>query len=199
MKIGMIGTGGIAQRHLGVLGTIPDLEIVGHVSHAPARAVAQAAQWGGEPFTSIEELLDRQRPEVVWVCVTPDRHGALERELVRRRLPFFVEKPLSADRATAEEIATRLTPDGPIVAVGYKLRALDTLDRARALLAERPPRMVLAAWHDSLPPPAWWRRGAQSGGQVVEQATHLLDLARHLVGEATVLAGLGGQWPRADE
>ena len=84
------------------------------------------------------------------------------------------------------------------MAVGYKFRALDTLDRARELLAERPPRMVLAAWHDSLPPPPWWRRAAQSGGQVVEQATHLLDLARYLVGEATVLAGLGGQWPRAD-
>lgn len=198
MKIGMIGTGGIALRHLGVLGTLPDLEIVGHVSHAPARAAAQAAQWGGEPFTAVEELLDRQRPEVLWVCVTPDRHGPLEQELIERRIPFFVEKPLSVDRATAEHIATRLTPDGPIVAVGYKFRALDTLDRARELLAERPPRMVLAAWHDSLPPPPWWRRAAQSGGQVVEQATHLLDLARYLVGEATVLAGLGGQWPRAD-
>jgi myo-inositol 2-dehydrogenase/D-chiro-inositol 1-dehydrogenase len=34
--------------------------------------------------------------------------------------------------------------------------------------------------------------------QVVEQATHVLDLARYLVGEAEVLAGLGGQWPRVD-
>jgi predicted dehydrogenase len=32
----------------------------------------------------------------------------------------------------------------------------------------------------------------------VEQATHVLDLARYLVGEAVVLAGLGGRWPRAD-
>lgn len=198
MKIGIIGTGGVAQRHLGVLGTIRDLEIVGHVSQAPQRAAAQAAQWGGEPFTAVEELLDRQLPDAVWVCVTPDRHGPLELELIRRRIPFFVEKPLSVDRATAEHIASRLTPEGPIVAVGYKLRALDTLHRARELLAERPPRMVLAVWHDSLPPPAWWRRAAQSGGQVVEQATHLLDLARYLVGEGTVRAGLGGQWPRAD-
>ncbi|MDZ7708407.1 MAG: Gfo/Idh/MocA family oxidoreductase [Trueperaceae bacterium] len=29
---------------------------------------------------------------------------------------------------------------------------------------------------------------ARSGGQMVEQATHLLDLARHLVGEADVVA-----------
>lgn len=198
MKIGVVGTGGVAQRHLGVLRTIPDLEVVGHVSHSPARAAAQAVQWGGQPFTGVDELLDRQRLDAVWVCVTPDRHGPLERELIQRRIPFFVEKPLSVDLATAEQIATQLTPGVPVVAVGYKFRALDTLDRVRELLAEHPPRMVHAAWHDSLPPPVWWRRAARGGGQVVEQATHVLDLARYLVGEAEVLAGLGGQWSRAD-
>jgi predicted dehydrogenase len=198
VRIGVIGTGGVAQRHLGVLRTIPDVEVVGHLSHASARAEAQAAQWGGRPFSAVDELLDRLRPDAVWVCVTPDGHGALEWELIQRRIPFFVEKPLSVELATAEQIAGWLTPGQPVVAVGYKFRALDTLDRARALLAEHAPRMVQAVWLDSLPPPAWWRRAAQSGGQVVEQATHLLDLARYLVGEAEVLAGVGGRWSRAD-
>jgi myo-inositol 2-dehydrogenase/D-chiro-inositol 1-dehydrogenase len=198
VKIGVVGTGGVAQRHLGVLRTIPELEVVGHVSHVPARAEAQAAQWGGQPFTTVDELLDGQPADAVWVCVTPDRHGPLEQALIERRIPFFVEKPLSVDLATAEQIATLLGPGAPVVAVGYKFRALDTLERVRELLAQHPPRMVHAVWHGSLPPPPWWRRAAHSGGQVVEQATHVLDLARYLVGEAEVLAGLGGQWPRAD-
>ena len=37
------------------------------------------------------------------------------------------------------------------------------------------------------PRTAWWRRADQGGGQVVEQATHLYDLGRHLVGEAEVV------------
>jgi predicted dehydrogenase len=198
VRIGVVGTGGVAQRHLGVLRSVPDLEVVGHVSHSPARAAAQAAQWGGQPFTTVDELLDQQRPHAVWVCVRPDGHGPIERELIQRRIPFFVEKPLSVDLATAEHIASWLAPGRPIVAVGYKLRAVDTLDRARELLVEHPPRMLHAAWHDALPPPAWWRHAAQGGGQVVEQATHVLDLARHLVGEAEVIAALGGRWPRAE-
>jgi predicted dehydrogenase len=198
VKIGVVGTGGVAQRHLGVLRGIADLEVVGHLSHAPTRAAAQAAQWGGQAFTTIDDLLDRQRPDAVWVCVTPDGHGPLEAKLIERQIPFFVEKPLSVDLATAEALAARLLPTSLVVAVGYKFRGLDTLDRARDLLAEHPPRMVHAVWYDSLPPPAWWRRAAHSGGQVVEQATHVLDLARCLVGEAEVLAGLAGQWPRAD-
>jgi myo-inositol 2-dehydrogenase/D-chiro-inositol 1-dehydrogenase len=198
VRVGVVGTGGVAQRHLGVLRSIPDLEVVGHVSHTPARAAAQAVQWGGQPFTTVLELLDRQRPDAVWVCVTPDGHGLTERELIQRGIPFFVEKPLSVDLATAEHVASWLAPAGPVVAVGYKLRALDTLDHARERLAEHPARRLHALWHDALPPPAWWRHAAQSGGQVAEQATHVLDLARHLVGEAEVIAALGGQWPRVD-
>ena len=199
MRVAIVGTGGIAQRHLGVLAQIRDVEVVGHVSAEPARAEAQAGQAGGRAFASISRLLAEAAPEAVWLCVTPDRHGPLEETLIDARIPFFVEKPLSVDRATAESIAQRLAHAGaPIVAVGYKFRALDTLPRVRALLHEQPPRMVVAAWHDALPPPVWWRRATRGGGQVVEQATHLLDLARVLVGEGEVIGALGRQWPRAD-
>jgi predicted dehydrogenase len=199
MRVAIVGTGGIALRHLGVLGQMRDVEVVGHVSAELVRAQTQARQWGGRGFSSIGALLAEVTPEAVWVCVTPDGHGPLEETLIDARIPMFIEKPLSADRATAESIGQRLAHvGGPIVAVGYKFRALDTLPRVRALLAERPARMVLAAWHDALPPPPWWRVAARGGGQVVEQATHLLDLARVLVGEAHVVAGLGRQWPRLD-
>ena len=36
MKIAFVGTGKIAQRHLAVLTTLPDMEIVGHTSPTPA-------------------------------------------------------------------------------------------------------------------------------------------------------------------
>ena len=41
--------------------------------------------------------------------------------------------------------------------------------------------------------PAWWRREETGGGQVVEQATHFYDLARLLVGEATVVGAASTQ------
>ena len=43
MKVAIVGTGGVAQRHLGVLAQLPDLQIVGHVSMDPDRATAQAS------------------------------------------------------------------------------------------------------------------------------------------------------------
>src|SRR4029077_8948101 len=50
-------------------------------------------------------------------------------------------------------------------------------------------------WRDDTPGPDGWGRVAQGGGQVVEQATHLYDLARHLAGEATVVGAVSTAVP----
>jgi myo-inositol 2-dehydrogenase / D-chiro-inositol 1-dehydrogenase len=198
VKVALVGTGGVAQCHIGVLRQFPDVEIVAHVSSELARAEAQAAAAGGHGYVDIAEMLDREHPDAVWLCVTPDRHGPAEHALLDRDVPFFVEKPLSVDLEPALAIAARIAAAGMVVAVGYKFRALDTLPRVRSLLVETPPRMVFGAWHDAMPPPPWWRRSQRSGGQLVEQATHLVDLARFLTGEASVVSAQAARWPRQD-
>ena len=197
MKIAIVGTGGVATRHLGVLRQIPSLEVVGHVSADPARADAQATQWGGNAYTDIEQMLDFAHPDAVWVCVTPDRHGIVEETLIARNVPFFVEKPLSADLSTAEALAGRLEATSLVVGVGYKFRALDTLPLVRQMLDERPARMAVAAWHDRTPSAPWWRDVTRSGGQIVEQATHLVDLARILLGDPDLVSAVGQRVPRS--
>jgi len=188
MRVAMIGAGNIGSKHLSILTGEPDVELVGIVSPDPARGRAAAEKWGGRPYTRLEDVLLHESLDAAWVCVPPNAHGAIEAALMAAGIPFFVEKPLAADRATAEAIAIALERSRVMAAVGYHWRAMDTLPEVRAALAENPPHLILGAWHDALPPPNWWRHQATSGGQIVEQATHLFDTARHLVGEATVVA-----------
>jgi len=50
--------------------------------------------------------------------------------------------------------------------------------------------MVQAHYYmPGLPSPAWWPRMALGGGQLVEQATHMLDLGRFLAGEVKTVIG----------
>jgi myo-inositol 2-dehydrogenase / D-chiro-inositol 1-dehydrogenase len=193
VRVGIVGTGGVASRHLGVLAPLSGVDIVGHVSADAHRADAQAAQWGGHGYAALEQMLDVERPDAVWLCVTPDRHGPPENLLIERGTPFFVEKPLAVDLAPAAAIAERIQHAPLVVAVGYKFRALDTLARVRELLAETPPRMAIGAWHGAMPSPPWWRHQAAGGGQMVEQATHLVDLARLLLGSGTLIGATGGR------
>jgi predicted dehydrogenase len=188
MRVAMIGAGGFARRHLDVLERLDDATIVGHQARRRDAAVAQARRYGGEGFDDVEAMLDRTRPDAVWITVPPGAHGALEAACIDRGVPFFVEKPLAADLETAERIAAALDRTGGLAAVGYHWRALDTLDELRARIASLEVRLVRGSWHGATPPPRWWQRRESGGGQIVEQATHVLDLARHLLGEAEVLA-----------
>ena len=197
-RIGFIGAGGIAHRHLGVLEGFADVEVAAFADPAIERAQAAAERFGAAAFADLEAMLDAQPLDALYICVPPFAHGAPERAALARRLPFFVEKPLALDLATAETIARAVEEQGLVTGVGYHWRYLDTVDEVARLLAQNPARLLSGYWLDATPPPAWWWKQDQSGGQINEQTTHIVDLARTLVGEVVQVFGLAGHTPRPD-
>ena len=191
-RLAFIGAGGIAHRHFGVLEGFDDVEIVAVCDADEGRAHDAAQRFGARPFADAEAMLDAVEVDAVYICVPPFAHGAPERAAVSRGLPFFVEKPVALDLETAEAIAEAVERAGLVTAVGYHWRYLDTLDEVRAHLARSPARLLSGYWLDSTPPPRWWWHQDQSGGQMLEQTTHLVDLARYLVGPVTRAYGLAG-------
>jgi myo-inositol 2-dehydrogenase / D-chiro-inositol 1-dehydrogenase len=196
MRIGVIGTGAIASRHLSALATLGQAEVVAHLATSQDKADAAARRNGGVGFSSLDAFVRQGRPDVVFVCVPPHRHGAIEDRLIDDGIPFLVEKPMSAGAEPAERIAERIAGCRPIVAVGYQWRALDHVAAARGALAGRDIRMIIGEYHVGTPTTPWWRRRAESGGQFVEQTCHLIDLARVFAGEAEVAAALGANFAR---
>jgi myo-inositol 2-dehydrogenase/D-chiro-inositol 1-dehydrogenase len=188
VRLGLVGAGWISRLHLEALGRLGRTELVGVVSRSVDGAAALTDAWGGRPFDDLDRMVEAVRPDVAYVCVPPGQAVAIGERLVELGIPFLTEKPLAADDAAGPvRLATAIERAGLIVAVGYHLRALDFMAELRRRLAARPPRMILGRWMGPTPPPAWWSSVAQGGGQVVEQATHLYDLARYLVGEAEVV------------
>lgn len=195
-RIGFIGVGGIARRHLGVLDQFEDVELVGFADPDFDRAVAAAGQFGARAFDGHQALLDAVDLDAVFICVPPFAHGDAERAVIARGLPFFVEKPLSLDLAVAEEMAAQVERGAMVTGVGYHWRYLDTVAEARRRLAEHPAQLLSGYWLDRTPPPQWWWRLDGSGGQVVEQTTHIIDLARYLVGEVAEVFGMANYTDR---
>ena len=196
IRIGFIGAGGIAQRHFGILEQFDDVAIVGITDIDADCAVRAAARFGARWFIDSDEMLNSLDLDAVYICVPPAAHGAPECSVIARGLPFFVEKPVALDLETAEEIALKVAADELVTAVGYHWRYLDTLDEVRGLLADNPARLLSGYWLDSTPPPPWWWKVDKSGGQMVEQVTHLLDLARYLCGDVKRAYGLVGHSQR---
>jgi myo-inositol 2-dehydrogenase / D-chiro-inositol 1-dehydrogenase len=189
IRLGVVGAGWINGIHLAALERLGRTRVVGIASAHRQGAQVLADRHGGQAYEALEPMLEEQRPDVLFVAVPPAASVAICRTLVERGTPFLVEKPLAATdvdgpAGLADAIAAR--PE-LVVAVGYQLRSLEQLPEVRTRLAGNPARLVTARWNGETPEAAWWRHGDTGGGQVVEQVTHLYDLARHLVGEATVI------------
>lgn len=196
MRLGLIGAGWIAGLHLEALARLGRTELVGAVSGTGAGAAALTSRWGGRAYEDLDQLLDDARIDVAYVCVPPFRAVAIGERLVERGIPFLTEKPLAAADATGQaRLAAAIDRAGLVVAVGYHVRALDIMPTVLERVAERPPAMIVARWLGGTPPPAWWSLAEEGGGQVVEQATHLYDLARYLVGEADVIGAASTRDP----
>lgn len=191
ISVGLIGAGWISPLHLAALDRLGRTKLVGVATGRLASAEAAARPRGVPAYDDPRRLLDEQRPDVVYVCVPPSAAVAICEELVLRGIPFLTEKPLAAtDAAGPARIAAAVREHGLVTAVGYHLRALEPMPEVRERLADNPARLVTARWLSGTPAPAWWLRESAGGGQVVEQATHFYDLARWLVGEATVVGAV---------
>jgi myo-inositol 2-dehydrogenase / D-chiro-inositol 1-dehydrogenase len=195
-RIGVVGAGYIAGRHVASLSAIEGVRVVGVADPREERAQALAATVGARPYPDHRGMLDGERLDAVYVCVPPFAHGPPELAALERGLPLFVEKPIARDAPVAEAVAAEIERRGVAAAAGYHWRYLDTFDRARELLAGNPCRLLLGWWLDRIPGTDWWLQEARSGGQLIEQTTHLFDLARALVGEIVTVSAEGARFPR---
>ncbi|MDQ4038985.1 MAG: Gfo/Idh/MocA family oxidoreductase [Actinomycetota bacterium] len=198
VRIAMIGAGGVAVRHAQTLRGFPDVSVVAvaDLDATRARELADACQ--ARSYTDPAQMLDFECPDATYICVPPFAHGPAELACVSHAVPFFVEKPLSVDLSVAVRIAAAVQDTGLLTATGYHWRYSDMVVEAAQILADHSPRVVIGSWLDTVPPVPWWVRRDRSGGQVVEQLTHVLDLLRVLVGEVEQVQAFGTHLPRPE-
>ncbi|MDI6100185.1 Gfo/Idh/MocA family oxidoreductase [Actinoplanes sp. NEAU-A12] len=197
-RFGLIGAGGVATRHAKVLSALPGVQVSGITDVAAEAAGRLAAEHGARVYDTVADLID-SGPDAIYVCVPPFAHGDAERAVIAAGLPMFVEKPIAINHGIAAEIASLVESRGLLTAVGHHWRYLPVVEKAREVLAGRPIRLVTGSWLDKVPPVAWWPIGGRSGGPVVEQAAHVLDLARYLAGEVDEVTAYGNGTPPAVE
>ena len=198
MNVALIGTGYIAGRHAAALKEMEDVTIVGHVDVTVEGAQLAADAWGGNAYGSVADLLAHEKIDAAWLCVPPFAHGDIERAFLEANVPMYIEKPIGTDVDLPTELAQEIRQHHAVVNVGYYWRCMDIIPKVKELLADTPPRMVRIAYHGPTAPAGWWRVKSKSGGQVVEQATHLVDIARFLLGEAHVEKSLSASHEREE-
>jgi predicted dehydrogenase len=127
-------------------------------------------------------MLDEAAPDLVVVTIPPyARSGQIE-HIAGRGIHLLVEKPIALDMESADRMVEAVEAAGVIAAIGFMYRFGDAVRRWREL-DTGPIGLYAGSYHCNALHAHWWRKRALSGGQILEQVIHQIDLIRHLVGE----------------
>ncbi len=193
VNVGFVGAGGIANQHFNCLEKIPEARIVAVCDVDEKRAQRAAERFGARSHLKARDLLETETLDALYVCVPPFAHGDVEAQAARRGVHLFVEKPIHLSLEQAEETAQAIAEAEVISAVGYHWRYYQATDQARELLEDAQIAFMLGYWMGGMPGVAWWRVRGKSGGQLVEQTTHIVDLARFFAGDVQSLHAVSHQ------
>ncbi len=199
VRIAMIGTGWVAPQHLDAFVQVPGLQLVAVAGRDASKAQALATPRGARSFGDWRTMLSEVGPDAVYICLPPAVAVEVARGCAGRVGAVMVEKPVAADVAEAERTAQAFADAGTLAAAAYHNRVRAVVGHIAGLCAEAAPVVADAWWHGDMPGPTWWRTRAQSGGQMTEQCTHLVDLLRQWIGEAVEVTAVAARGTMARE
>lgn len=183
VRVGFIGLGGMAQGHISVLSGLDDVEITGvyDVNMAHAQKIAESLD--AQIYGSSDELIESGKMDALFICSPQFARDDAEVKAAQRGIHLFVEKPLGLELPEIIAKEQKISESGVIHSSGYCMRYLDIVQKAKHYLYDKQVDMVLGYRMGGFHIPAWWRQQHLSGGQLVDQTTHQVDLIRYLAGE----------------
>lgn len=182
LRVGIIGGGWIARVHVPAIDAAPGLELVAACDTAIERAHAIAGPRGGRAYERWQEMLECEQLDALWVCTPPLLHRAPVEAALARGVHVYLEKPIARTLDHADAIVAAAAGSTAICAVGYQYHASELLDDALALLEDQEIGLLVSRNFGPVAGRAWFMDRAQGGGQILERASHHIDLQQALAG-----------------
>ena len=188
MSVAIIGTGGISGAHLNGLTAMDGVTISGVCDIDDSNARKAADRTGAQVFADFNEMLDKVACDAVFLFTPQMVREAPIAACARRKLPVFTEKPPAFDLETGGRIANVIGDSGIMVSVGFLFRYLKIVERTLQLIGERPIFAMRLLYGCPMMYPdgrgkLFYYQKEVSGGLIVDQAIHLLDITRYILGD----------------
>jgi predicted dehydrogenase len=199
--IGLVGHGMIGKVHALAYREIPNMYpdmlpplSLNAVCTTTEQSAQKAARDGGFAAwtTSAEALISRKDVDVVDICTPNFAHHEIILAALRAGKSVIVEKPLACALLEAQEIAAATATAKGRLGMIFNYRFVPALMLAQKMIAEDALGAIYhfefnylhSGYQNPNRPLSWKLRHAQSGGgALVDLGSHIIDLARYLLGE----------------
>ncbi len=185
LAIGIIGAGRMGRHHQKAVTDYGGQIVAVHdVQRNAAQELATLA--GAELATdALNAFFDVEMDGVVVTTPPPVRLEPIKMAC-ERGIPLMIEKPPALNIAEGRKCLEAIEKAQVIAAVGFQLRYHPLYERLKALIATETVHLVRTVctinYYLNFQMPPWFLQSKISGGPLAEQAVHVLDCARFVLG-----------------
>jgi predicted dehydrogenase len=180
VRVAVVGTGAWwGRQHAIAFSTRSDAQLCAIVGRTPERTQERAAEFAVPGYTDVEEMLDREQPDLVAVCLPNESHFEPTLRIIKAGFPLLVEKPLVFDLDEADQLLTEAAKRQLFFAINFNHRYAKPVQLAyEAMQRGTLGRLTFATW----------RFGGETGtsshphANLIETQCHGLDMLEHLYG-----------------
>jgi predicted dehydrogenase len=197
LRTAILGCGGFARRHAENIVAMPDqLELVAFsdISQDHSDAFAQKyAPKNSRVYTDFHPMLDEAKLDLLVICLPPYGHSDEVEAAAARGIHVLIEKPIALTTEQAWKMVEATETARIKTQVGFMYRFGAAVTELKSLIesgkAGQVGLMSARFFCNSLHAD-WWRVRDKSGGQLVEQIIHMVDLMRYLMGNPQTVYSL---------
>jgi Predicted dehydrogenases and related proteins len=189
LRTAILGCGHFARKHVVRLAALEEISLVGFCDELFESADTynqEFAQGKGRVFTDYEQLFTELELDLAYICLPPFAHGNEVELACHYGVNLLIEKPIALNMDLARRMAKQVRESGIKCQVGFMYRFGKAALWLKNYLQQRPSderAFMTARYACNSLHSWWWRDRAKSGGQLVEQVIHIIDLTRFFLGE----------------
>ncbi len=140
-------------------------------------------------YTDLDEMLEKEQPDVVDVCLPTFLHKEKTLYLLSKGCHVFCEKPMALSYADTQEMLAAAEAAGKKIMIGQCLHFFAEYDYLKELVTSGKYGKPISAFFQRVSAPPiwawnnWYMDDKLSGGCIQDLHIHDLDICRYLFGE----------------
>lgn len=193
MKYALIGCGRISPNHIAAAQN-NNLEIIAICDIDPNCMKDKALKFklddSVKQYTDFEEMLDKEKPEIVSICTESGKHADIAIKCIERGVHCIIEKPIALSIKDADAIIAASIKKNVKVCACHQNRFNKSIQKIReAIDMNRFGKLFYGTahirWcrdHEYYDRASWRGTWEQDGGALMNQCIHNIDLLRWMMG-----------------
>ncbi len=137
VRVGIIGTGWIAEAHINQYKKMPDVEVVAGADLVPGKAEAFFKKFGVEGVRCYESghaMLEAEDLDAVSICTYNCQHAPCAIDALEHGVNVMLEKPFTVTLDEAIEVMRAEKKSGKILTIGYQPRMSENMQMIKKIV-----------------------------------------------------------------